>query len=401
MARPSTWLPVVTMMGASLLSYIDRQTLAVLAPTILRDTGLSVQQYAIIVSCFSLFYMAGNPLWGYWLDRLGLRRGMTLSVSLWTAASALHATLSGFWGFSAARALLGFGEGATFPGGLRTAMDSLPPHRQSRGIALAYSGGSLGAIVTPLLVTPIAVSWGWRAAFVCTGVFGAAWLLLWRFVSQPSRLPQRHHEAQATPLPRLTEGRFWALVFGYALGAIPLSYVLYIAPLYLGKVLHYSQSDLGKVLWIPPLGWEVGYFFWGWVADRFAMADPRPTRFFVLLAVLSLPLALTPQAGAGAAVLALLFFAMFAAAGFVVFSLRSGAMSYPREHTGLVAGIGAGSWSALVAIVMPLFGSMFDRGLYAESFLLVSLIPLAGAAGWWYAGRTTSGSAVTASSPFS
>lgn len=81
--------------------------------------------------------------------------------------------------------------------------------------------------------------------------------------------------------------------------------------------------------------------------------------------------------------LAMLFLAMFKASGFVVFSLRTATLSYSREQTAMVAGIGAGSWSALVALVMPFFGGLFDRGLHAEPFPLESLIPAAGAAGWW------------------
>jgi ACS family hexuronate transporter-like MFS transporter len=81
------------------------------------------------------------------------------------------------WGFALARALLGFGEGATFPGGLR-ATQALPQAQRSRGMAVAYSGASLEAILTPLVVTPVALAYGWRAAFLCTGLAGAVWLAL-------------------------------------------------------------------------------------------------------------------------------------------------------------------------------------------------------------------------------
>ncbi|MBX5495245.1 MAG: MFS transporter [Bryobacteraceae bacterium] len=378
----SVWAPVLVMMGCSFISYVDRQVLAVLSPSILADTGLSVQDYGTIVGFFSVLYMIGNPVWGYTLDRMGLRRGMTVAVSLWTAASAAHAFLSGFRGFALARALLGFGEGATFPGGLRTATDSLPADKRSRGIALAYSGGSLGALMTPLILTPIAVAYGWRAAFLFTGLLGAAWICGWRWVSHPKRLPQPPRRNGPISLPKVTEGRFWALVCGYALGAFPLSYVLYVAPLYLSKVVGLSQSDLGKVLWIPPLAWEIGYFFWGWAADRFAADEVRPVRLFLILGGASIPFAITGTQTAPWIVLALLFLAMFAASGFVVLSLRTGAMSYPRDHTAPVAGIGAGSWSAAVALLLPLLGRMFDQGLYRESFFVVSGIPVAGVAGW-------------------
>src|SRR5258708_7179511 len=148
------WWPSVVMMLCSLLSYLDRQILAVLSPMVLAEFKFSARTYSQIVSAFSFAYMLGNPIWGAVLDRIGLRRGLTLAVTIWTVASGAHAVVSGFLGFAVARAFLGFGEGATFPGGLRTAIDSLPREKQARGIALAYSGGSLGAIVTPLLVTP-------------------------------------------------------------------------------------------------------------------------------------------------------------------------------------------------------------------------------------------------------
>ncbi len=172
------WTPAATMLAASLISYIDRNTLALLAPTILAECGLSAEQYGWILSAFAVAYMAGNPLWGRWLDRHGVRRGMGLAVALWTAASAAHALLSSFAGFAAARALLGFGEGATFPGGLRTVVQTLPEGLRSRGAALAYSGGSLGAVLTPIVITPIFAARGWRAAFLFTGLIGALWLLL-------------------------------------------------------------------------------------------------------------------------------------------------------------------------------------------------------------------------------
>ena len=137
MKRISLWLPTATMLLVSLISYIDRNTLALLAPTILEESSLSAEQYGWIISSFSVAYMLGNPLWCRWLDRYGLRWGMLAAVLFWTAASASHAAVSGFMGFAVARACLGFGEGATFPGGLRTVVQTLPAHLRSRGAALA------------------------------------------------------------------------------------------------------------------------------------------------------------------------------------------------------------------------------------------------------------------------
>src|SRR5665213_3612031 len=153
----------------SLISYVDRNTLAILAPVILTETHLNAEQYGFIISCFSVAYMIGNPVWGLILDRWGVRRGMTTAVGIWTLASAAHALATGFWSFGIARAVLGAGEGATFPGGLRTVTQTLSPARRGRGLAIAYSGGSLGAMITPLIVTPSAQTFGWHGAFIISG----------------------------------------------------------------------------------------------------------------------------------------------------------------------------------------------------------------------------------------
>ena len=207
------------MMLVSLISYIDRNTLALLAPTILKETRLTAEEYGWIISGFSVLYMLANPFWGRTLDKVGLPLGMTLAVSFWTLASAAHAWASGFWSFAIARAALGFGEGATFPGGLRAVAQSLPVHQQARGIAVAYSGGSLGAIVTPLIMTPVFLLWGWRAAFLFTGIIGAAWLTLWLFVCRRQDVRHRGVPLDSKGPPpaalRFTDPPVWGLILSY------------------------------------------------------------------------------------------------------------------------------------------------------------------------------------------
>src|SRR3954451_24841297 len=141
------WLPCIGMALCSMLSFVDRQVLAVLSPTILRDTGMSAQDYGNVVFFFFIAYTIGNPLWGSIIDFIGLRAGMLIAVGVWSVASGSHALMSSVAGFAAARALLGLGEGATFPGGLRTAMESLPANRRGRGEARSFRGGARAAIV--------------------------------------------------------------------------------------------------------------------------------------------------------------------------------------------------------------------------------------------------------------
>jgi ACS family hexuronate transporter-like MFS transporter len=344
------WKPAGAMLAVSLISYIDRNTLALLAPTILRETGLSGEQYGFIIAAFSIAYCVANPVWGKILDRAGLRRGMTVAVSCWTLASVAHAFAGGLWSFATARAALGFGEGATFPGGLRTVVQTLPEDRRGRGLAVAYSGGSLGAVVTPLIVTPIFLWWGWRGAFWFTGLTGLAWLGLWAVVSRRPEIRQarkaRPTAAAITPGPRLRDRQLWAYICAYAMGALPLGFVLYSASLYLAYPLGRSQAFIGKVLWIPPLGWEMGYFVWGWLTDRaLRKGDSRREglrRMLTWCAALNLAFALTPLVPGTVPVLVLLFLAMFAGSGFLVLSVAYANSVYNSGSRGPDRGGGRG-----------------------------------------------------------
>jgi MFS transporter, ACS family, hexuronate transporter len=381
------WVPVVAMMTCSCLSYIDRQALAVISPMILKDTGLSAASYADAISVFSIVYMIANPLWGSLLDYVGLRVGMLAAVGIWTIASASHAWVAGFLGFAAARALLGFGEGATFPGGLRTAADSLPLYRQSRGMGISYSGASVGAILAPAIITPIALRFGWRAAFLVTGGLGALWLAVWWFVARPPLVRATERTRLRFTWPNMLERRFWLLVAGMGLGGAALGPSLYLSPLYLNRVLGLTQAQLGKILWIPAVCWEVGYYFWGWVGDRFVRDEPRPVRLYLAMTGLALPLSLVTRTRSWVVALALFSWAMFIAVGFIVTSLHLSARAYPRDATGMVAGIGSGAWSAVLAILLLIYGRWFDLHWYALTFVSLSLTPILGTALWWWIGR--------------
>jgi ACS family hexuronate transporter-like MFS transporter len=387
------FLPSILMMLVSLISYIDRQTLAQLSPLILDETHLSNAQFTRIISVFSFAYMLGNPIWGRALDRVGVFVGMALAVALWSVASAAHAFaagIAGITGFALARAVLGFGEGATFPGGLRTATMTLPPASRARGLAIAYSGGSLGAILTPLLVTPIALRYGWRAAFLVTGGLGAVWVVLWLVCAR--RRPELRAPARTIyDGPRFGDRRLWSFMALYALGASPLAFVLYAAPLYLHQALHQSQAWMGRWLWLPPLGWEIGYFFWGWRIDRDRDGSRAGVRV-LLLTLAGAPLLGTPWLPevTPAPVLAALTWAMFIAAGFIITGIAYATRSFGTNQSALLAGIGAGSWSAVVAALMPLFGRLFDARRYPAAFVLAALVPAAGAALWWILERVGS-----------
>jgi ACS family hexuronate transporter-like MFS transporter len=296
-------------------------------------------------------------------------------------------------GLAAARAVLGFGEGATFPAALRTVTQTLPVERRLRGIAVAYSGGSLGAVITPILITPIALRYGWRGAFWFTGFAGLAWLGWWLAVSRRPEIrqaPAPESEAASAAAPesaRIRPGdpRIWSFALLYALGGLPLGFVLYGASLYLSQALGRTQSQLGWALWVPPLGWEIGYFFWGWVIDRFAahgasLAGMR--RLQVLLLLLGLPLAATAQFHSVVLALLAMCLAMFVAGGQLMASMAYATRIYSPRNYGFLAGLGAGAWSLAVGLAMPVFGGLFDHHRYQAAFLLAAAIPVVGSLAW-------------------
>ena len=376
------WVPCIGMALCSWLSFVDRGVLGVLAPTILAETGMSAQDYGNVVFFFFLAYTFGNPLWGSILDRVGLRVGMLLAVAIWTVASASHAWMSGFVGFALARALLGIGEGATFPGGLRTAVESLPSNLRARGIATSFSGGTIGAIVTPLMMVPIAVTYGWRAAFIVTGVLGVAWLLLWAAIARPPYLPASERRASKLAWPNPFELRFWALVFSYALPAIAPGPILNIIPIYITRGLGVAQADLAGIFWIPPAAWGIGYFVGGWAADRFAADNRRPVGMFVALAVAALAFGFTPLTTSVPLAIGLMSWACFIGGGFQMLALKVGSYSFPREQAAMMSGIASGAWSLANAGISPVVGRLFDQQRWDDAFWLIALCPAIGVAVW-------------------
>jgi MFS transporter, ACS family, hexuronate transporter len=378
------------MLLLSLLSYADRSVLAILSPTILADLHLSATQYGYAVSVFSVCYMVSNPLWGYWIDRRGLWVTILVAVGLWSIASGSHALMVGLGGMCLARGVLGFGEGATFPAGLATVAETLPEARRSFGLGLAYSGGSLGAILAPLLITPIALRYGWRATFYLTMVLGLLWIALWVWLRSSGMY---RPGAPAVVLRTLESAGRWnrnlfATVAVYGLGCAPLAFGLYAAPLYLSRVLHVGQGELGHLLWIPPAGWEAGYLFWGRVADRRRMRGAgRPSGLFAAFCVAGFVIVLAPLAARCAwpvvATMAIFFVEMFVAGGFVVLTLSDGMSVQPKESSGFLAGIAISSWAAVTGVLTPVLGHFFDLRLFERGFWLVGCLPVVGVGLWW------------------
>ena len=401
------WAPALSMTLLGLLSYVDRSVLAILSPTILSALHLSATQYGYAILVFSLCYMLANPIWGFWMDRAGLWVTTLVAVAIWSIASGSHGLMLGFAGMCLARGVLGFGEGATFPAGLKTVTETLPAEKRSFGLGIAYSGSSLGAALTPLLITPVALRWGWRAAFGVTAVLGLVWIGLWVLLRLSGWYAAPAATAVSIAAEKTRSSRWsrnlFAAAAAYGLGAAPLAFGLYAAPLYLTRVLHLSQVSLGHLLWLPPAGWEAGYLFFGRLADLRRRRDVergrsarRPGAVFLLLSAAGFLILFAPMAARSsapvAATMILFFLQMFIAGGFVVFPLADGMSVLPQEHSAFLAGFSISAWAFITGLLMPLLGHLFDQQRYGLTFLLVACLPPVGTLLWRILATEGSGS---------
>ena len=158
--------------------------------------------------------------------------------------------------------------------------------------------------------------------------------------SRPSAPAGTRHRGSRRVRPQWRDARFWSFACIYAFGSLPLGFVLYYAPLYL-KVLGKTQVELGGLLWIPPLGWEIGYYTWGWWTDRtvartgFSTAAYR--KLFTVLMLLSMPLAAVPYITSFPLAMAELFFAMFIAAGFIISTVSYATTTFGPSNSAFLA----------------------------------------------------------------
>lgn len=166
--------------ASTVINYIDRQTLSNLAPYLQKDFHWTNTDYANVVIAFRIAYAIGQALCGRVIDRIGTKRGLTLSVFWYSIVSIGTSLASGFRSFVGFRFLLGAGESANWPGATKAVSEWFP--KQERGIAAALfdSGSSIGGAIAPFLVVPIYLKWGWRPAFVLPGLLGFIWLYAWK-----------------------------------------------------------------------------------------------------------------------------------------------------------------------------------------------------------------------------
>jgi MFS transporter, ACS family, hexuronate transporter len=174
---------------STVINYLDRQTLSILAPFLKVDYHWTNTDYAAIVIAFRIAYSLGQTVCGRLIDRVGTRRGITLTVAAYSLVSMLTPLARGLYSFAFFRFLLGAGESANWPAATKAVSEWFPKSERGLATALFDSGSSIGGAIAPFLVLGIYTRWGWRPAFIVPGVLGILWLILWRWLYHP---PETH-----------------------------------------------------------------------------------------------------------------------------------------------------------------------------------------------------------------
>jgi ACS family hexuronate transporter-like MFS transporter len=188
MERNYRWVVVALLFFATAINYIDRQIIGLLKPVIEKDFHWTETDYGRIIMAFSITYAIGLFLFGRLIDRIGTKKGYSLSIILWSIAAMLHALVKTTGGFVFARGFLGLGESGNFAAAIKAVAEWFSQKERALATGLFNAGSSIGAVVAPLIVPVILGAFGWQAAFVITGVLGFIWLIFWLvFYEAPGR----------------------------------------------------------------------------------------------------------------------------------------------------------------------------------------------------------------------
>ncbi|MEO6773317.1 MAG: MFS transporter [Kofleriaceae bacterium] len=387
--RRVAWSVVAVATLTMTVSYIDRQTFAVLAPKVTEALGISETGYGWLASAFSIAYLVATPLAGWWIDRVGARRGLVGSVLVWSGIAALHALVPSFAVLFALRIALGFAEGPSFPGAAQTVQRVLPPEERSRGFGLLFTGSSIGAMLVPPIAARMYAAFGWRVTFLGTAIAGLVWVPMWIALAR-----RRDVRAQLEPprvqaiRPRLVELlREPAIVRGMlaVFAAAPvLGFIAAWGAKYLVWTYGIAQQHVGDYLWLPPLCLDAGAIVFGDLASRLrrpAGSSPIGLYFGALIltsAIAFVPFAMTPWK-------ALALFGVASAGGGAMYTLCTSDMlsRLAPEIVSFAGGMLAGAQSLALIIANPLIGRMVDqRDSYDAVTFALALCAVPGSLIW-------------------
>jgi ACS family hexuronate transporter-like MFS transporter len=268
--------------ASTVINYIDRQTLSVLAPFLKDQYHWTNEDYGTILLAFRVAYTIMQMVSGRLIDWLGTRRGLTLTVTWYSVVATITAGVQGIMSFRVFRFLLGMGEAANWPGATKAVSEWFPDRERAWAVAMFDSGSSVGGAIAPFLVLFLFHTFGsWRPAFIVTGSLGFLWLIAWRILyRQPEKHPRLSPEelayirqGQASPAPAKNEvNAGWGTLlryrqaWGIIIGRTLLDPYWFMIAEWFGIYLvskGFKAEDSVLAFWVPFLAGDLGNFFGG------------------------------------------------------------------------------------------------------------------------------------------
>jgi len=393
------WVIALLLCLSTTINYLDRLAIGVVSVDIRHEFTLTEQDYSYILTFFFLAYAIMYAGSGYILDRLGTRRGFALFAAGWSIAQLLHGFAIGKWSLGACRFLLGLTEPGAWPAASKAVTEWFPASQRALGMGIFNAGTSLGSLLAPITVALLTIRYGWRYAFVFTGLVGFIWLAAWLILYQPPHLnrwlkPKEYaalkpllpppEEARPAPAERvrwqsLVRARgCWTLILARFFTDPVIYFVIFWLPEYLRKERGFDLAMVGKYSWVPFIFGGVGYVFGGWLSGRMMRAGwtlARARKFGMALGAVVMPIAMLAPFVPTAALAIAATCSITLGHGLWTANLQTVPTDlFPGHEVGTVSGF-SGSGGAVGGMLASLgTGYLVTHFTYAPVFLLSGLM---------------------------
>jgi ACS family hexuronate transporter-like MFS transporter len=381
-AARSRWIILALLLAVTIINFIDRQTVSILAPLLRQTLHLSNEQYGRIVAAFQLGMMSGEFPMGWLMDRWGVRLGLAGAVLWWSAATGMQSITRSGVQLGIARFWMGTSECGNYSGGIKAIFRHFPSEMRTLAIGIFNSGSMIGATLAPPLIVFIEQRYGIRAAFLVPASLGALWVPLWFFFYRDAAAADQARARAESLRSLLGQSSTWAVMLcRFFIGPV-MQFYWYWIPSYLYSERHLTLLQLGFLSWIPFLLGDAGGVAGGWTAgwlQKHGMTTYNVRRLTMYSSAAVCLLSMTVPYIASSAVAFLTIGVAVMADNFLSANMFGAVTDlFPDSAIGRATGL-TGVAAGLSGLLFPLLtGYLVDQVSYTPVFLMVSVMPLIG-----------------------